>query len=383
VKFILDRLPAGLRVGTPVIVSAAAVGISAIVVAFGVGGVAKSLIQPSIDATEADPLAPLAVDSKNLLEASRKRFEGRSMYALPPMPVRKPRVVEVPKPVEPPKVDLGPPPPPATYTGPAPSSVVGNFVFFPTLSEDRKHIKLGETKAGITVMQVDGPYSVKLGYQRGEYTVSILARADDRILKGTVPTARINGITTGEAAATGAGATPAGGAAIPGATTPGATTPNAAGGAAGAATPAGGRTGLRGERVGAGVKPATPGSANGNANGNAVTDVPGDQPGGGTPAGTGPEGEPQLPSAAMEPQRLPNPGGAGQPGEDAPPPEYVDRESLPQRLSEDQIAAMTEAQARAALSAINATDRLTVDDHSRARLDHERSLLRARLDRRP
>lgn len=380
-KFILDRLPPGLRVGTPVIVSAAAVGISAIVVAFGVGGVAKSLIQPSIDATEADPLAPLAVDSKNLLEASRKRFEGRSMYALPPMPVRKPRVVEVPKPVDPPKVDLGPPPPPATYTGPAPTSVVGNFVFFPTLSEDRKHIKLGETKAGITVMQVDGPYSVKLGYQRGEYTVSILARADDRILKGTVPTARINGITTGEAASSGAGAPPSGGTSAPSAGTP-----NAAGAATGAATPAGvagGRTGLRGERVGTGLKPATNGSANGNANGNAVTDVPGDQPGGGTPAGTGPEGEPQLPSAAMEPQRLPNPGGAGQSGDDAPPPEYVDRESLPPRLSEDQIAAMTEAQARAALSAINATDRLTVDDHSRARLDHERSLLRARLDRRP
>jgi hypothetical protein len=382
VKFILDRLPPGLRVGTPVLVSAAAVGISAIVVAFGVGGVAKSLIQPSIDASEADPLEPLAVDSKNLLEASRKRFEGRSMYTLPPMPVRKPRVVEQPKPVEPPKVDLGPPPPPATYTGPAPASVIGNFVFFPTLSEDRKHIKVGETRAGITVMEVDGPYSVKLGYQRGEYTVSILAKADDRILKGTVPTPRINGITTGEAATSGAGTTPAGGSA-------GAASAGAAAGATGAAgaagaTPggaAGGRTGLRGERVGAGVKPNTPGSPNGNP----VTDVPGDQPGGGTPAGTGPEGEPQLPSAAMEPQRLETPGraGGGQPGEDAPPPEYVDRESLPPRLSEDQITAMSEAQARAALAAINATDRLTVDDHSRARLDHERTLLRARLDRRP
>ena len=93
----------------------------------------------------------------------------------------------------------------------------------------------------------------------------------------------------------------------------------------------------------------------------------------------------QSERAAMEPQRLETPGraGGGQPGEDAPPPEYVDRESLPPRLSEDQITGMSEAQARAALAAINATDRLTVDDHSRARLDHERTLLRARLDRRP
>ncbi|MEY5033108.1 MAG: hypothetical protein RL354_2139, partial [Planctomycetota bacterium] len=38
-KFLIDRLPAGMRVGTPVLVSAAAVGISAVVVAYGVGDI--------------------------------------------------------------------------------------------------------------------------------------------------------------------------------------------------------------------------------------------------------------------------------------------------------------------------------------------------------
>lgn len=45
---ILDRLPQNLRVGTPVLVSAAAVGLSAIVVAYGVGGIVQSLDRKSV-----------------------------------------------------------------------------------------------------------------------------------------------------------------------------------------------------------------------------------------------------------------------------------------------------------------------------------------------
>jgi hypothetical protein len=113
---------------------------------------------------------------------------------------------------------------------------------------------------------------------------------------------------------------------------------------------------------------------------NPLTDIPGDQPGGDVPSGPGPEGEPQvLPSAAMKPQQFPPPA----PGEIVPPPEYVDRELLPAPLLDAQISAMTIVQARSALLAINATDSLSVDDHSRARLDHERALLRTRLDRNP
>ena len=102
-RFIIDRLPAGMRVSTPVLVSAAAVGVSAVVVAFGVGAIGRSLLQPSIAADKADPLGPLTDGSSKLLEQSRKRFEGRSMYSLPPRPVPKVRVVEQPKPPEPPE----------------------------------------------------------------------------------------------------------------------------------------------------------------------------------------------------------------------------------------------------------------------------------------
>ena len=361
-KFLIDRLPPGLRVGTPVIVSAAAVGVSAVVVAFGVGAIGQSLLQPSIDAESANPLASLNEESGGLLEKSRKRFEGRSMYSLPPRPAPKVRVVEQPKPPEPPKVDLGPPPPPATYTGPAPSSVLGEFVFFASLTDDDKRIKVGETKAGITVLAVNAPYSVKLGYQRGEYTVPMWARAEDRLTRGEMsPSNSASGSSTGSATA-------------------GASSTGAGAGSPANAPRAGGASGAVGGAIpGAPApKPAEPAPRSPNANPTAVP--PGDQPGADVPSGPGPDGEPQeLPSAAMQPQRLVDPAG----GDDAPPPEYVDRELLPPRLSDEQIAAMSEAQARAALEAINATDSWTVDDHNRARLDHERSLLRARLAPKP
>ncbi len=387
-KVILDRLPGGLRAGTPVLVSAAAVGLSAIVLAYGISAIGKSLIQPSLDATQADPLAALAVQSTELLENSRKRFEGRSMYSLPPMPPRKPRVVDLPKPVDPPKVDLGPAPPPALYTGPAPTSVIGNYVFFATLGDENKSIKVGESKNGISVISVNAPYSVKLGYQRGEYTVSVWARAEDRLTKGELAPSRVTGVVGNGAVVNGAGVNGTGvnGTGVNGA---------AAGSAAGVrgvpgGLPASGADGGKAEAglagsgsgIGAGMRPGQstklPRSQPPTAN--PLTDIPGDQPGGDVPSGTGPEGEPQvLPSAAMKPQQFPPPA----PGEVVPPPEYVDRESLPAPLLDAQISAMTIVQARSALLAINATDSLSVDDHSRARLDHERALLRTRLDRNP
>lgn len=386
-KVILDRLPGGLRAGTPVLVSAAAVGLSAIVLAYGISAVGKSLIQPSLDATQADPLAALAVQSTELLENSRKRFEGRSMYSLPPMPPRKPRVVDLPKPVDPPKVDLGPAPPPALYTGPAPTSVIGNYVFFATLGDENKSIKVGESKNGISVISVNAPYSVKLGYQRGEYTVSVWARAEDRLTKGELAPSRVTGVVGNGAVVNGAGVNGAG---VNGAATgsaagvrglPGGLPASGADGGKAEAGLAGTKFGT-GSGIGAGMRPGQstklPRSQPPTAN--PLTDIPGDQPGGDVPSGTGPEGEPQvLPSAAMKPQQFPPPA----PGEVVPPPEYVDRESLPAPLLDAQISAMTIVQARSALLAINATDSLSVDDHSRARLDHERALLRTRLDRNP
>ncbi len=93
-----------------------------------------------------------------------------------------------------------------------------------------------------------------------------------------------------------------------------------------------------------------------------------------TPAGGSPiDGA----SGALQPQRLPTP---PQGSEDSAP-EFVDRELLPPRLSEAEINGFTVDQARAALEAINSTDGWNVDNQNRARLNHERALLQARLSR--
>jgi hypothetical protein len=365
----LGRLPASYRLSTAVIVAAGAVGVSAAVVAYGITAVAGTLMQPSISEDEADPLAALARDSAEELERSRKRFEGRSVFVLPSPPPRKQRPTEIVKAEPPPPPPPVTPPVPSSYGGPQPSSVLGEFVFFPSLTDEDKRIKIGETKAGITVLEVYPPYSVKLGYQRGEFTVSLWPKIDDRILKGASGPWRAGNLSgTGTASANGTGADSA-----------------AALGSAGSTerrtAVVGGATGSAGTSKDqrAIPRPAVPAGANANpivggGSPEPRPDEPEDEPG---------EQSRPLPSAAMLPQKFPPPNSGGGQGDEAPTPEYVDRELLPPRLEESQINSMTREQAQSALNAINATDQLSVDDHSRARLDHERELLRARLRRNP
>ncbi|MFM7259810.1 MAG: hypothetical protein ACKO3W_04325 [bacterium] len=376
-KDLLDRLPPGLRVSKPVVVSAVAVGVSAIVVWQGFGGVMRALISPSIAAEEADPIESLRKDrEQDLLETSRARFVGRSMYQLPPPPpARRPKPVEPPKPVTPPP-DPGPPPPPATYTGPAPTSVFGDYVIFATLSENDKRIKLGETKAGIKVIEISAPYSVRLGYQRGEYTVAMFGRINESFLRGGIPASSNSGIIEVN------GASGANASANSNATTGGAGTGGVVAPAGGRGAPSPGSTPLEGGRP-----TNAPGGARAPAGStNPATTPPrtpapvgpGDEPGADRPRGPGPESD--LPSPAMEPVRLPPPnepdGDGGQAGV-----EFVDRSLLPPRLSDGQISTMSLAQAREAIAAIDATRSWSVDDHSRARLDHERSQLVTRVNR--
>ena len=341
-KMILDKLPPGLRVGTPVLVSAAAVGISTITIALVVGAVGSSLLLPSVDETDADPLTKLAADSAREIETSRKRFENRSMYSLPPAPPRRVPIVKREDPKPPPPVDPGPPPIPKTYAGPQPTSFLGDFVVFGSLTEDDKRIRVGQTKAGIKVISIDAPYFVKLGYQGGEYDVPVLTRFDPSILSreaGSWRRSNLDGGSSSVSLSSGSSAT---------------SRSDTAGGVGS------GRAGLGGT--------TRPGSLAKDGGGAAGTQL-GSSPGGDSQANAN--------SSAMQPQRLSPP----EPSSESPPDEYVDRELLPPRLSEEEINGFTQAQARAALEAINATEAWNVDDHSRARLNHEKALLKARLSR--
>jgi hypothetical protein len=398
-------LPSGFRVTTPLVISAVAIGVSAYVVAGGVGGLFGAVITRSIDKDSADPLLALVKESDDFITKSQKRFDGRSPYVLPPAPMRKPVVAEKPKPVEPPK-DPGPPPPPAVYSGPSPTSVFGNIVNFGML-----RVKLGETTDGIKVTAIDSPYSITVEHMRGTYTVPLFARYDDRLLKPT----RTPGMTTGNKASTdgnlGADGTPSGAGDANGAAGAAAGlgvmggAPGQPGGMPGAGRPVGSGTGTgAGSPVPGGPdavgSPAVPGTVSGpggptaGANGpsraggvgprpNPTIPTPSaPTPGGAPPSAPGetPAGS-EVPSPAMEPQQVPPP--PSEPSSSEAGTEYVDRSHLPPPRSPEQIGAMTISQAQAALAAIDATANWSVDDHSRARLNYERGLLLQRINGKP
>lgn len=351
-KMILDRLPPGLRVGTSVLVSAVAVGVSAVVVAVSLGSVASTLTLPSIDESESDPVSALATKSAEEIERSRKRFDNRSMYTLPAAPPRRTPVVKREDPKPPPIVDPGPPPVPKTYAGPQPTSVVGEFVVFGSLPEEDKRIKVGQTKAGVKVVAIDAPYFVKLAYQGGEFDVALLPKSDPAVLSREGNSFRRANL---------------GGSGSSGSLSTGSNTPPRSDGAAGTTTTKSGTAGA---------------GSNGSANANAATNMNKNAPTNADPVNaTQSGGFTGAGSSAMQPQRFPPP---GQPpadsGSDAGT-EFVDRELLPRPLFESEINAFSMDQARAALEAINSTEKWNVDDHSRARLNHEKALLKARLAR--
>lgn len=376
-------LPAGFRVSVPLVASAAAIGLAAVVVGGRLTETVKAVFASGVSEDETDPFANLGSESETLFETSRKRFDGRSMYALPTPPVRRPPPPP-PRPPEPPKPPPGPPPAPASYTGPAPTAIVGDFVYFGAL-----RVKLGEERDGIKVVSIDAPYSIKVEHMRGTYTVPFWSRIDARLLRGATAAASVPGITEGASAAGGSAAgaidrppvggdgeengaaegpegTPlgelqdirrSGGAAPRGPGAPG--TPGAAGGA-GSPVPVGGQGGQGGQGAG-GADP----------NGNPIAEPP-------VPAG-------DLPSPAMQPQRLPKPGSApvDEPASEGAGVDYVDRALLPPPRTDAQIAAMTVEQARMALEAIDNTNSWNIDGHSRARLDHEREQLLLRINGNP
>jgi hypothetical protein len=395
----LQGLPVGFRVSVPLVASAAAVALAAMVVGGGLTQTVKAVFASGVSEDETDPFADLGSESDALFETSRKRYDGRSMYALPTPPVRRPPPPP-PRPPEPPKPPPGPPPAPASYTGPAPTAIVGDFVYFGAL-----RVKLGEERDGIKVVSIDAPYSIKVEHMRGNYTVPFWSRIDARLLRGATAMGSVPGIVESAAGAGAVDRPPVGGdpedngAAEGPEGSPlgelqdirrGGSTPRApgspsgpgAGGGDGNPVPAGGQGGQGQGGQGQGGQGQGGQGQGGQGQGG--------QGGGGTDPNGNPVSGPvpgsgDLPSPAMQPQRLPRPGSApsNEPASEGAGIEYVDRALLPQPLTDAQIAAMTEEQARMALQAIDNTNSWNVDGHSRARLDHEREQLLLRINGNP
>ena len=186
---LLRALPSGVRWSGPLIVSSFAL---AVVAYLGIEQCAL-LLSASLapDAAPAGQNLDRAMASHDeLMEVSRRRFSGRSIFTAPPAPVR----VAPPPPV--PRDPPPPPPPPAPiipteYGGPRPLGLLGNKVLF----GDGVLLARGQQSAGVMVLEIQAPYSVRLGHAGGEYDVAIYTRADLTKLAEQTPPRAFPGIT--------------------------------------------------------------------------------------------------------------------------------------------------------------------------------------------
>lgn len=361
-KRLIESIPSGVRVNGVAVVSALALGWAAIILVGEVPSLLGATFAPTSSSVEQEPFKAALDDHQKLVENSRKRFDGRSMFFAPPAP--KPPRPKVPERVEPvtPPPPPPPPPPPASYTGPKPRGVLGDIVFF----ENETRIRKGESSGGVTVLDIRSPYEVKLAHARGEYVVSVWGERNDRVFKtNPFPKTSVPGIVAADGKMDGVdssggtpvgNASPAGGPASPGTRTPSPSSPQG--------TPAPG---------------ATPAPAAAPGGGSPPPDAP--------PVGEPPADPNQVP--ATTPADHPNASPTVQPTSESAAPsqpgvEYLDRDRLPPPIERDQVAAMSPEDATRRLGQIESALALpNVDDHSRARLAAEARWLRERIQSAP
>ncbi len=383
---ISELVRGGFRPTAPLIVSGVAATIALIAVGLGLRDLASAALSSSVSEADADPLVPLTEESAKSLADARKRFDGRSVFVMPSAPVRRPKAPPAPLTPPTPPPDPGPPPPPSSYTGPMPTSILGDIVFFASNVQIRK----GQTINGVTVIETRAPWDVKLGHMRGEYTVPIWGKGGTSFFTtnpypltssgGFLPSGAGASSSTGSSTRSGStgssGSAPASGS---GSTRPDGTpiASGAANGALGASGSAGNATASGSASNAASQASAANASANQNATrGGPPLVAPGDEPGADQPQGPGPGEEPTaVPSPAMEPLHLPEP--PPEPPSDS---NFVDPATLPPPVSDQQIAGMDMEAARNALAAIDGTNSLHIDPTSRDRLNNERTHLLARIE---
>jgi len=111
------------------------------------------------------------------MERYQTRFNGRSLFFLPPRQRTRPPPAPVVKETTPaPPPDRVDPPPSPVYTGPSVIGILGDEVWFraPRASQGGLRIRVGEEpQEGITVLATNPPWSVTLAYQRGEYDIDV------------------------------------------------------------------------------------------------------------------------------------------------------------------------------------------------------------------
>jgi len=190
------RPPKGIQWTPRLAVILALVVIAGVVTLSGMFSLLLALLTFGGNVDPATTLENSLKKHEQLAKVDRDRFDGRSAFFMPPAPVR-----NIPKPAPPPKIEKPLPPPApvisAEYRGEKPKSVLGPIVYFESFQ-----IKVGEENNGIKVLATNAPWSVKLGYEGGEYEVVLWTRSKEDFFTSKWPTTRTPGIET----STGSGA---------------------------------------------------------------------------------------------------------------------------------------------------------------------------------
>jgi len=108
------------------------------------------------------------------------RFNGRSAFFKPiqiarPTPPTPMREVAQDLPPPPPPEPIGPPPAPASYTGPTLIAIIGNEAWFRNGSGSAAIVRLqiGEEKDGLKLVSTLEPTMVKVQHRRGTYEINL------------------------------------------------------------------------------------------------------------------------------------------------------------------------------------------------------------------
>ncbi len=139
-------------------------------------------------------LSKLMDEHDKEMSTYQARFNGRSLFFKPPAPPPRPR--PVPPPAEEDTIPPPPPPPSTVYTGPSVVAILGDEVWFraPRAGESSLRIRVGDQREGITVLAANAPWSVRLGYERGEYDIDLFKRTFPGLLDSPRPTERVPGL---------------------------------------------------------------------------------------------------------------------------------------------------------------------------------------------
>ena len=170
-----ERTIPGVPIPATLALSACGIIIASSFVVGGVLGVVQSATEDSVVSDQANVIGKILEDNP-IMERSQSRFTGRSIFYIPkeprrpspPKPPPPPRVEEEPAPTPPPQP---PPSAPSKYAGPGIRGILGNEVFF----ESGKRVKVGDSADGVDVLRINNPFSLRLGWKRGEYEVNLFA----------------------------------------------------------------------------------------------------------------------------------------------------------------------------------------------------------------